>query len=225
MKKIFLTGILMVSLVLAAVADGIVTARNYFDSVSAVYGALRDYEADIDIKANKTTMKGKVSYKKPNLLRIDFSTPSEQVICFNGELLTIYLPGSSAILNQSVQNTNSGNANMATPQGLSLMSRYYSVAYLKSGTPVPLDDDAESPELVVKLRLSRKNTTEAFRYINMSVDPQSKLIRQLEGITPQGESFVFNFKNYILNSGIPDNRFVYDAPSSANNYNNFLFSE
>ena len=73
--------------------------------------------------------------------------------------------------------------------------------------------------------MSRKNTTEAFRYINMSVDPQSKLIRQLEGITPQGESFVFNFKNYILNSGIPDNRFVYDAPSSANNYNNFLFSE
>lgn len=201
-------------------AQGIVTARAFFDSVSAVYATVRDYEANVEIKANRTNMSGRIFFKRPNLLRIDFTNPSEQVICFNGDLLTIYLPGSSAILNQSVQNT---GANMASPQGLSLMSKYYSVAYETGATPVPLSDTDSTP--VVKLRLGRKNTSEAFRYIKMAVDPKSKLIRRIEGITPQGESFVFTFRGYELNKGISDNKFVYDAPSSANNYNNFLFNE
>ena len=59
----------------------------------------------------------------------------------------------------------------------------------------------------------------------MAILPESKLIRRIEGITPQGESFVFTFSSYATNVQIPDNRFVYDAPSSANNYNNFLFNE
>lgn len=221
MKKIFSILFFSVYLMALSFADEIITARNYFDSVSNFYASLRTYEATVDIKANKTNMSGKISFKRPNLLRIDFTNPNNQVICFNGDLLTIYLPGSSAILNQSVQG-NSG-ANMATAQGLSLMSRYYSVSYEKDATPVALDEN--NPEKVVKLKLNRKNTTEAFRTIYMAVVPGSKLIRRLEGITPQGESFVFTFSGYSLNVDIPDNRFVYDAPSSANNYNNFLFNE
>jgi len=221
MKKYFFVGLFSIYFMTSIFADGIVTAKTFFDQVSSFYASLKTYEAVVDIKANRTNMSGKVSFKRPSLLRIDFTSPSEQVICFNGDMLTIYLPGSSAILNQSVQG-NSG-ANMATAQGLSLMSRYYSVSYEKNSTPTPLDDN--NPELVVKLVLSRKNTTEAFRYIKMAVVPESKVIRRIEGITPQGESFVFSFRNYQFNTEIPDNRFVYDAPSSANNYNNFLFSE
>lgn len=221
MKKFLVVGLLSFSLMAHVFADGIVTASSFFDSVSSVYASLRTYEAKLDIKAGKTTMSGKVSFKRPDLLRIDFTSPSDQVICFNGDRLTIYLPGSSAILNQSVQ-ANSG-ANMATSQGLSLMRRYYNVAYEKSSAPVPLNED--SSEQVIKLTLSRKNTAEAFRYIKMAIIPESKLIRRIEGITPQGESFVFTFSSYATNVEIPDNRFVYDAPSSANNYNNFLFNE
>ncbi len=221
MRKYFCAGFLSILLAASVFADGIVTASSFFDSVSSVYSSLRTYEARVDIKAGKQYMSGKVSFKRPDLLRIDFTTPSEQVICFNGDRLTIYLPGSSAILNQSVQ-SNSG-ANMATSQGLSLMRRYYNVAYEKSSAPVPLSED--NPEQVIKLTLSRKNTAEAFRYIKMAVLPESKLIRRIEGITPQGESFVFTFSSYNVNVDIPDNRFLYDAPSSANNYNNFLFNE
>ena len=221
MKKFLTVGLLSFSLIAHVFADGIVTASSFFDSVSSVYASLRTYEANLDIKAGRTTMSGKVSFKRPDLLRIDFTNPSEQVICFNGDRLTIYLPGSSAILNQSVQ-ANSG-ANMATSQGLSLMKRYYNIAYEKSSAPVPLSEG--SSEQVIKLTLSRKNTAEAFRYIKMAILPESKLIRRIEGITPQGESCVFTFSSYATNVQIPDNRFVYDAPSSANNYNNFLFNE
>lgn len=207
-----------------AFAQSIVTASAFFSQVSAVYGAIRDYEANIDIKTGSSTMTGKVSFKRPDLLRIDFTNPKDQVICYNGDTLTIYLPGASAILNQSVQSSGNAGASLATPNGLSLMSRYYSVAYETGQTPVPLDEEG-SDELVVKLILSRKNTSEAFRYIRLAVSPDSKLIRRIEGVTPQGGSFVFRFWNYSINQGISDQRFIYDPPTSANNYNNFLFSE
>ncbi len=224
MKKSFIICILFVANVCMTFAQSsILTAAQFFQSVSAEYGLIKDYEAYIEINAAKTKMSGKVSFKRPNLLRIDFSSPEDQVICFNGDMLTVYLPGAAAILNQSVQSGGSSSANLATPQGLSLMSRYYSVAYEKGQDVVLLDENSE--ERVIKLILSRRNTTEAFRYIRVAVNPDTKLIRRLEAVTPQGESFVFDFTNYVINQGITDQRFIYDPPSSANNYNNFLFSE
>ncbi|MBQ9908246.1 MAG: outer membrane lipoprotein carrier protein LolA, partial [Treponema sp.] len=164
-----------------------------------------------------------LSYKYPNLLRIDFNNPEEQVICFNGDLLTIYLPGSAAILNQSVDNSNNNGANLATAQGLSLLGRYYSPAYETGQEALPLEEGSE--ERVVNLILRRRNMSEAFASIKMSVSPETMLIRRIEATTPQNETFTFDFKNYKLNQNISDQRFIYDPPTSANNYNNFLFSE
>lgn len=226
MKKTFiLTFLISCCLVRFSVsAQGILTAAAFFQTVSAEYGKIEDYEADVSIKAAKKVMEGRVSFKHPDLLRIDFSKPENQVICFNGDLLTIYLPESAAILNQNVQSSGTRNAaNLATAQGLSLMSRYYSVAYESGQEPVALDEG--SNEMVVKLVLSRRNTSEAFRYINLAVQPETKLIRRIEAITPQNEKFQFDFSNYSLNQGISDQRFIYDPPASANNYNNFLFTE
>jgi outer membrane lipoprotein-sorting protein len=35
----------------------------------------------------------------------------------------------------------------------------------------------------------------------------------------------FDFSNIKTNQGIPDQRFIYDSPASANLYNNFLFRD
>ena len=226
MKKFLITKFLFLSVFLSSFsvsAKGILTASSFFKSVSENYSTIKDYEADVDIKAGKTSMRGKVSYKKPNLLRIDFSSPEDQVICFNGDLLTIYLPGNAAILNQSVDNSSNNGANLATAQGLALLGRYYSPAYETGQEAVPLEEGSE--EMVVNLVLRRRNMSEAFSIIRMAVTPSSMLIRRISAVTPQGETFVFDFRNYKLNSGISDQRFIYDPPTSANNYNNFLFSE
>ncbi len=220
-KLVVLAGLLFCSAV--AFAQGILTAAAFFQTVSQEYGKINDYEANLEIKAAKNVMAGRVSFKRPDLLRIDFTKPEDQVICFNGDMLTIYLPGSAAILNQQVESSGSNSsANMATPQGLALMSRYYSVAYEVGQDPVNLDDS--SNEQVIKLVLSRRNTSEAFRYIYLSIIPDTKLIRRIEAVTPQGEKIQFDFSGYVINQGISDQRFLYDPPTSANNYNNFLFS-
>ena len=113
--------------------------------------------------------------------------------------------------------------NLATPQGLGLMSRYYTIAYEIGQNAVPLDE--ASTEMVIKLVLYPKTTSEGFRQIKLAISPDSKLIRRVEATTTQGKFFMFLFSDYRINQGLPDQRFVYDAPPSANNFNNFLFSE
>lgn len=226
MKKMVrsLVAVLVFSLFSATVsAQAITTASAYFKTISEYYGTLKDYEADFDIRADKQDMAGKVSYKKPDLLRLDFTSPAEQVIVFNGDMLTVYLPDSSAVLQQSVKSEGGNAANLNSAQGLSLLSRYYVVAYEIGQDPVPLEEG--SAERVVKLVLNRRNSSEAFRYIKLAVNAETKLIRRVEAVTSRGEMFTFNFTGYKLNQDISDQRFIYDPPSSANNYNNFLFSE
>ena len=218
--KIALSGSILFLCAALSYSQTIITAGDFFKKVSAYYATIKDYEASVSIVADKVSMAGKVSFKKPNLLRIDFTKPENQVIVFNGELLTIYLPDSSAILQQQVQgNTGANGASLATPQGLSLMSRYYTVAYETGQDPEPLEEGSDEQVLY------RRNASEAFRSIKLAVNPDTKLIRRVEAVTQRGEVFIFTFSGYALNQGIPDMRFVYDAPSSANNYNNFLFSE
>lgn len=203
-------------------AQNITTASAYFKSVSEYYGTLKDYEVDFEIKMDKQETAGVLSFKAPDLLRMDYTNPKEQVIVFNGELLTVYLPNSSAVLQQQVQDNGSA-VSLSTPQGLALLSRYYTVAYETGQNAEPLEEGSD--EMVIKFILSRKSTAEAFRYIKIAVTASSNLIRRIEAVTPKGEEFIFNFYDYKLNQGISDQRFIYDAPPSANNINNFLFSE
>lgn len=222
MKKIMLC---CAALFVGAVAfsQSILTASAFFQSVSEQYGTIKDYEANVVITTGKTRMSGKVSFKRPEMLRIDFTDPQDQVILFDGDDLKIYLPGSSAILEQTVSGSSAGGANLATPQGLNLMSRYYTIAYETGQDPVPLEEGSD--EQVVNLILYRRSSSEAFRQIKLSINPQTKMIRRVYAITPKSETFTFDFSNYKLNSGISEQRFIYDPPSSANSYNNFLFSE
>ena len=221
MKKLLLAVFALFSASLFA--QNITTASAYFKTISEYYGSIKDYEVDFEIKVDKEESAGKLSYKAPDLVRMDYTNPEEQVIVFNGDMLTIYLPGSNAILQQDVS-TSGNNANsLATPQGLALLSRYYTVAYETSQNAEPLDE--ESDERVIKFMLTRKTASEAFRSIKICVNEQTKLIRRVEAVTPKGENFIFDFYDYKLNQNITDQRFIYDAPSSANNYNNFLFSE
>ncbi len=224
MKKLLISFCaLFISTVLFA--QNITTASAYFKTISEYYGTIKDYEVDFEIKIEKTESAGKLSFKAPNLLRMDYTNPPEQVICFNGDMLTIYIKEpAEAVLQQQVSpdGTNSATS-LTTPQGLSLMSRYYTVAYETGQNPEPLEEGSD--EMVVKLILTRKSASEAFRYIKLAINDETKLIRRIEAVTPKGEEFVFNFFDYALNQNLSEQRFVYDAPSSANNYNNFLFTE
>ena len=219
-RKILLAGIL--ALAGTSAFAQITTASAYFKTVSDYYASLKTYEVDFEMSMDGNEMAGHLSFKAPDLLRMDFSNPEEQVIVYSSDLLTIYLPGSAAVLQQQVSSESSGSK-LATPQGLNLMNRYYTVAYEVGQEPEALD--SESSEQVVKLILYKRSTAEAFKYIKIAISAETKLIRRIEAATNSGDDLILNFYDYKLNTDISDQRFIYDAPSSANNYNNFLFAE
>jgi outer membrane lipoprotein-sorting protein len=205
-------------------AQEIVTAERYLESVAERYGGIRDYEARITVRSGNTNMYGTVSHLAPSFLRIDFSTPAEQVIVFDGETLTVYIPEYHAILNQVITSSYRGTSpSLATAQGLTLLRRNYIPAFITGPAPEPLE--AGSGEMVVRLRLSRRSVSEGFREIILNIDPETRLIRRIEGRTIADVRVQFDFTQTEVNQGIPEQRFLYDSPASANLYNNFLFRD
>ena len=202
-------------------AQEIQTAENYFDEISARYGKIQDYSATISITQGETVMSGKLYYKTPNLLRIDFTDPEEQVLVTNGEELTIYIPRYEVILVQRLRRrSQAALASMASEQGLHLLKKNYGVAYLSGPGFVPLDE--ESDEQVRKLKLESRSTAEGFRQIILAVG-RTGLIRRITGVTIGYEEFVLDLTDIVVNQNIPDTRFEYDSPPYANVYNDFLF--
>jgi outer membrane lipoprotein-sorting protein len=208
----------------AASAQSIVTAEKYLEQVSNKYAGFDDYEAKIAIRTGNTDMFGTISHRRPSFLKIEFTTPAEQMIVFNGDTLTIYLPDQRAILTQSIPaGSRSSGAGLATSGGLTLMRRNFAPAYVSGPDPVPLDDG--SSEKVVKLRLTRRSGGEGFRELILSIDPATLLIRRIKATTIAEGLIQFDFTNIKANQGIPETRFIYDSPASANVYNNFLFRD
>ncbi len=217
---------LAVCLVLAtaplAAAQEIITASQYFDQVAERYSQVEDYQAKIAIAAGKDVMVGTIAFKSPSNLRIDFSDPADQVIAFDGQTLTVYIPSYKAILSQSASGkAGAGSASLASREGLKMMKRSYGVAFEKDPTPVPLEDAAG--EKAVVLVLTRSTVAEGFKTIKLYVNPDTRLIRRMEGWTLAGDKLRFDFRDIVTNTGIPASRFLYESPASANVYNNFLF--
>ncbi|HPE36528.1 MAG TPA: outer membrane lipoprotein carrier protein LolA [Spirochaetales bacterium] len=204
----------------AAYAQDILTADQFFRSVSETYAGIKDYEAAITVRTSKQSMSGTVSYLAPSLMRVDFTQPAGQVIVYNGETMVVYVPELRVVLNQQTSAT-SGSA-AATGNGLRMLGSNYKISFLVGPEPVPLSE-TES-ESVIKLLLTRNSVAEGFRTITLSINPKTLLIRRLEGVTMTGETLSYDFSNIRLNQGIPAARFLYDTPPSANVYNNFLFS-
>jgi outer membrane lipoprotein-sorting protein len=202
-------------------AQEILTAENYFDHVSARYGKIQDYTATISITQGETVMTGTLYYKNPNLLRIDFTEPEDQVLVTNGSELTIYIPRFEVILVQRLRRrSQAALASMASEQGLHLLKKNYGVAYLSGPELVPLEEGSE--EQVRKLKLESRSTAEGFRQIVLAIG-RTGLIRRITGVTIGYEEFMLDLTDIVANQNIPDTRFEYDSPPYANVYNDFLF--
>ena len=214
----------LLTILLAAVsaaAQPVITAESFFAQVAANYRGIDDYEADIRITQRSGTMTGRLSYRRPNLLRIDFTEPAGQVIVSDGSVLSIYYPALDVIFEQSLSSRrDDGALGLASRQGLDYLQNNYAIAYLEGPDPVPLDEG--SNELVVKLNLTSRSATEGFRQLEIAVSA-GNLIRRISGITVGLEEHRFDFLGVRTNQGIPEQRFVYVSPASANVYRDFLF--
>ncbi|MEM5947295.1 outer-membrane lipoprotein carrier protein LolA [Spirochaetia bacterium 38H-sp] len=210
--------------VFSVFSQDVVTAEDFFSALSDRYAQLKDYVVDIVITKEDDVMKGTLYYKHPDRLRIDFSEPEDQVIVANRKELYIYVPSERIVLQQTLSKGSS--LSVVTSKGLSILDDYYYKAYLFSPDYVPLDEDTEgngaSAEQVIKLKLTWKTTDVGYRSLVISV-AKDGYIRRIEGVTIDYEKIQFDFINLRANQNIPESRFEYETPASANVYYNFLF--
>lgn len=219
MFRLFAVFFVFVSVGLSA--QDIVTAARYFDTVSEKYGSIADYSAKVTIQQGKSSMDGILYYKNPNKLRIEFSSPAGQVINSDGKTLTVYLPRYSVAFAQELKKrSDAAVAAMASKQGLNLIKSSYSIGYVNGPDPEPLE--GTSGEKVVKLKLTWRSGSQAFR--QLEIDVSSNLtIRRIVGVTTAQQTIQFDFTSIRTNIGLPENRFDYDSPPTANMIHNFLF--
>ena len=215
---VLLTGFIALS---PLAAQEIVPAARFFNDISSQYGEIQDYQADMTITFEDQVMTGTVFYKTPNLLRINFTKPAEQVIVADGEELMIYLPLQSVTMTQSIKrHSQAALTSMAAGQGLYLLSRGYSIGYLDSPGYQALEEG--SPEQVIKLRLEWRSTDEGFRQIILSIG-ENGYIRRMEAVTKEYQELQYDLTNILVNQNIPDTRFEFDPPPSSYTISNFLF--
>lgn len=224
----------------------IVTASDFFNIVSQRYMEIEDYQAFLTMTQEDSVMSGMLYHKRPNYLLIEFDEPEEQVIAVDGEKLIIYIPYLNVAMEQQLKpeaEQDPTAASLATGQGLELMKNKYSIAYLDSQFPVPLeqeydefgepivadDQDAEtgiessaSDEMVYKLKLEWKTIDEGFRQLILSIN-EDFMIRRISGVTVGFQEIQLDFEDIIVNQNLPEGKFRYDSPPSANVINNFIF--
>lgn len=206
----------------AAFTQQILTALEYFDAVADNYADLTDYIAGVRWSDESGSMSGTIYYKKPNLLRINFDVPEDQVLVSDGELFMIYVPAFNVVLQQELRDVpGESPGELLTPEGLTLMRRNFNVAYLEGPEPVPLDEGSDV--FVTQLRLDRKQVTEGFRQIVLSVDENS-FIRRIVGTKVDWEEVQLDLTDIQINQNIPTARFDYTPEADASVYENFLFS-
>jgi len=224
MKKIYFSVILFLLICNVLVSQEILTADRYFEKVSAKFGNIADYEAILTITQDENVSKGVIYYKRPHLLRINFSSPSEQVIVVNNTKLTVYIPKYAVILEQELNpKSEKSLQTLATSQGFNFLRDNYTIAFLVGPQLIPLDE--KSDEKVIKLKFIWRSIKEGFREIVIAFN-EDGLIRRIIGkqaIT--NKTIQFDYTNLSLNQGISDERFEYDPPPNANVYGNFLFED
>jgi len=197
------------------------TALEFFNSVSEHYKSISDYSVDIVIEKGDTVQSAKVWYKQPNKLRLDFASPQGMVMTVDGNLLQVWVPAYQTFFTQPLRgNSQAQLANVSSSNGLELIKKYYTISYDPGPELMSLEPDSSIK--VVKLKAEWKSSTQGFRRLDLSIDTDRQ-IRKIVGITTINEEITFIFSNFSLNQGISDSKFQFEAPSTGNVIENFLF--
>jgi outer membrane lipoprotein-sorting protein len=198
--------------------DVLTVPTDIFNKTSDLYAKFGDFQSSIRITKGDKTQLGTLYYNSRNMLKIEFYDPRGQVILITQESLQIYLPTHQTILEQKFTDA---RASLASSGGFALLKNNYSVSFAEPGL-VPLNPG--SSERVYKLSLyPYAGSSEGFKYIVMSVLPESFLIRRIEATNLKNEKITFEYDNIIINPGVPLSRYNIDTPNLTNVFPNFLY--
>jgi outer membrane lipoprotein-sorting protein len=200
------------------------SADAFLQRVSDRYARIEDFQSQIRIQRGERVESGLLRYKSPNLLRLDYTVPSGQVMVISETKVELFLPAYGVVMEQVFPRSDADTLSVVglSGNGLRLLRENYFVSYLNNGRPEPLD--AGSSELVVKLSLRWRVNAEGFRTLEIAVNPETLLIRRVRGVTSLFENVRYDFTAIAINRGMDPTIFVFTPEEGQQTirYPNFL---
>jgi len=230
MKKTFLIILSLIFFIINIFPqDDIIGAKSLMEKLSeTVKKNVKDYKADVKWMNGDAVSSGKLYFKNPQKVKIEYKDPAGQVFCTNGYELWIHIPSMSATLHQNIldkekKRNEDGtvetvkNPIFLSPVGYDKLLSEYAIEYHETKEKVVYKDTK-----VYKFKLLRwKSARNGINTIYLMID-ENGMIRQAKAITANFRQISIEYDNITLNSGLSDMMFNYEPPAHATVIDDFM---
>jgi outer membrane lipoprotein carrier protein len=209
-----------------------VSAQDFeFTTVSDVVKKVKDrfaevesYNASFKITSSKdsktTVQEGRVSSLKPNMLRVDFTSPSSQKVVSDGKTMWIYIPSLNVVAEQDLKEDKTTTFSTTSEIGLRRLFNKYHYKFASKEQPALAEDGKK----YYTLDLRQKESRSGYKSLKLWVN-EDYIITRAEGETSSGKSVTIEFSNIDLSTQLSKGLFRFEIPSNAQTIKNPMISE
>ena len=152
--------------------------------------------------------KGSLYYKKPNLLRWEYTEPNRNQVIINGEKIWIYTPELEQVIIHPFSDVSYSQIPLRLLAEVGHLERDFTIEKpnLKSRK------DTEQVEDNLRIDLIPKRTDGSIRKIELEIDNKNYLIARINIFETTGGTSEIVFDRRKINSGIKDRFFTFTVP-------------
>jgi outer membrane lipoprotein carrier protein len=178
--------------------------------VEAAYGKMTDLKGEFSQSALNKSLnqtidaKGVVYLKRGGKLRWEYAEPTRQEIVSDGKTIWIHTPQLNQVNTGAAPEALSGPAGSFL-SGLGKLRQHFDVRFLNPAQPKDADGN-------VVLDLTPKQPLPTLARLVLSLDAKSYEVRKAVVWDQFENTVTMNFTKVAINTGLPDNLFVFTAP-------------
>ncbi|HEY4223357.1 MAG TPA: outer membrane lipoprotein chaperone LolA, partial [Myxococcota bacterium] len=180
------------------------------DGIQKTYDGTTDFSGDFTQKYTYTLLRrtqessGSVKFKKPGLMRWDYTTPQPKNFVVDGKSLWVYQSADkNAFVNACFQQDGL-TASVAFLWGQGKIRDQFDVKWF---------DGVFGDKSDIHLELDPKAPNAVYAKLILVVDPKTSRVKQSVVVDPSGNVNQFIYKNLKFNSGAVDKDFAFTPPA------------
>jgi len=219
-KKYLLGKIVIIFSLLIRAGYGIdyISVIDVVKKVKKQYKNLKTFIANFNqqsiINSRKIKYKGKLFYKRPRKLRIEYKFPKGQIVVSDGKIMWIYIPYQKIVGRQELKNQ-SYDEQINLKLGIPFLFSRYSYKFGKEEQPVFINN-----KWYYTIILTSKHIKKNFKRIKLWVSKSSYIIEKMIGQISKKKKIIIEFSNIEINKEISDDLFIFRVPKGVYVYNN-----